>query len=84
MKLHAQTRRAWAFLTANPDATLDEVAAHLDCSATSTALYHVRKLEEAGYVASAGRRAWEIVVPCLTSWRIVAPAHPGVAASEAR
>lgn len=85
MKLHAQTRRAWAFLTRRPNATLDEVAAHLGCSAASTALYHVQKLEDEGYVVTVGNRAREIVVPCFADWRIVpAPAHPGVNATEAR
>jgi predicted ArsR family transcriptional regulator len=79
-RAYERRRAAWAYVTRHPDAGVREVARHLGCHA-AVAHGHLAWLEAAGYIAREVVRAWEIVIPCFS---VIAPAHPGVNATEAR
>lgn len=77
-------RRVLNHLTEHPGATRRETAA-----AVGLSLAHVNRaidiLTESGYVErrSATARATVVRVPFSTRFRVVAPEHPGLAATEA-
>lgn len=65
MSNHTTTRRVWAAVTLQPAASLREIAEAVGLKSATTALYHLRKLEDLGYVVKEpGRgRARRVVVP---------------------
>lgn len=76
-------RRVWAAVTDDPTISIKDLAAQMKLSRAMTYAC-LRWLEdEAGYVRCAGQLARDVDVPLFTAFRIVAPPHPGIAASEA-
>lgn len=77
-------RRVWAAATARPGSTIRELAAACAIGA-SQARDALTALAAAGYLARAPRRArgYTVIVPLLAGARVVAPEHPGLAATEA-